>query len=95
VTREPAGRVIAQIAKATRREAPDRIPAQGGPAAGRDDAGGHGAAETERIADRDHPVADARITIREVDEREVVAFDLDRKKTPPACARDVRQSSRS
>ena len=29
-------------------------------AARRDDAGGHGAAEAERIADRDHPVADAR-----------------------------------
>ena len=29
-------------------------------AARRDDAGGDGAAEAERIADRDHPVADAR-----------------------------------
>ena len=48
-------------------------------AARRDDAGRHGAAEAERIADRDHPVADARITIRELDEREVVALDLDQR----------------
>ena len=31
---------------------------------GRDDAGGHGAAEAVGIADRDHPVADARLVGR-------------------------------
>ena len=33
-------------------------------AARRDDAGRHGAAEAERIADREHPVADARRACR-------------------------------
>src|SRR2546427_11106371 len=32
-------------------------------AAGRDDAGGHGAAETERITDREHPIADPGLAI--------------------------------
>ena len=31
------------------------------------DAGGHRAAEAERIADREHPIADARILVRELD----------------------------
>ena len=37
-------------------------------AAGRHDACRYGTAETERIADRDHPVADARRTVGERDE---------------------------
>ena len=49
-------------------------------AAGRDDAGGHGAAEAERIADREHPVADARLAVRKLGEREVgAALDLDQR----------------
>src|SRR6516165_5184063 len=42
-------------------------------ATGRDDTGGHRAAEAERIADREHPVADARGLVREVDVGEVAA----------------------
>ena len=49
-------------------------------AAGRDDAGRDGAAEAERIADRQHPVADARRIRGEADEREVgAAFGLDQR----------------
>src|SRR5262249_39005414 len=45
---------------------------------GRDDTSGHRAAEAERIADREHPVADARGLVREVDVGEVAAaIDLD------------------
>ena len=40
-------------------------------AARRDDAGRHGAAEAERIADRDHPVADARRVVGKLHVREV------------------------
>ena len=40
-------------------------------AARRHDAGGHGAAEAERIADREHPVADARRLVGELDVGEV------------------------
>ena len=36
-------------------------------AAGRDNAGGDGAAKPERVADGDHPVADARLLRREID----------------------------
>ena len=46
----------------------------------RDDAGGHRAAEAEGIADRDHPVADARRLIGEFHEGEVLlAVDLDQR----------------
>src|SRR5215467_11956273 len=45
---------------------------------GRDDTRRHRAAEAERIADREHPVADARGLVREVDVGEVAAaLDLD------------------
>src|SRR6266404_2396973 len=44
----------------------------------RDDTGRHRAAETEWIADREHPVADARGLVREVDVGEIAAaIDLD------------------
>ncbi len=44
------------------------------------DARGDGAAETERIADRDHPVADLRRALGELHEREVaLAVDLDQR----------------
>src|SRR5207302_7453124 len=47
-------------------------------AAGRDDAGRDGAAEAERITDRQHPVADPGFSLRKLGEREVrTAFDLD------------------
>src|ERR1043166_6029469 len=57
---------------------------QGGPAevppACRNDAGRHRAAEAERIADRQHPVADARLLGAERHEREVAAaVDLDQR----------------
>ena len=49
-------------------------------AARRDDAGRHRAAEAERIADRDHPVADPRLVIGELDVGKVVlAVDLDQR----------------
>ena len=48
-------------------------------AARRHDAGGHGAAETERIADREHPVADPRRLVGEPHVREVAAVDLDQR----------------
>src|SRR5262249_57447527 len=45
---------------------------------GRDDTGSHRAAEAKRIADREHPVADARGLVREADVGEVAAaLDLD------------------
>src|SRR5262249_58858766 len=45
---------------------------------GRDDTGRHRAAEAERIADREHPVADARSLVREVDVGDVAPTpDLD------------------
>src|SRR5262249_23309893 len=45
---------------------------------GRDDTGGHRAAEAERISDRGHPVADARGRVREVGGGEIAAaIDLD------------------
>ena len=43
----------------------------------RDDAGRHRAAEAERVADGEHPVADARVLLRELDEREGLAVGLD------------------
>ncbi len=44
----------------------------------RDDSGGDGSAEAERIADRHHPVADPdRLRIAEADERQIVALDLE------------------
>ena len=46
-------------------------------AASRDDAGGDGAAEAERIAHRKHPIADARRSIGELHIGEVFAVDLD------------------
>ena len=47
---------------------------------GRDDAGGHRAAEAEGIADREHPVADARLAVRQLGKREVrAALDLDQR----------------
>src|SRR5215470_4942933 len=47
-------------------------------AAGRDDTGRHRAAETKWVADREHPVADARGLVREVDVGEVAAaLDFD------------------
>ena len=49
-------------------------------AAGGHDAGGHGAAESERIADREHPIADARRAVGKLHEREVLAVDLDQGK---------------
>ena len=46
----------------------------------RDDAGRHRAAEAERIADRDHPIADARGLVRQRHMREVGApVDLDQR----------------
>ena len=48
-------------------------------AARRDDAGGDGAAEAERIADRDHPVADARGLVGELHIGERTALDLDQR----------------
>ena len=49
-------------------------------ATGRDDAGRDGAAEAERIADREHPVADARLLLGERHKREVgAALDLDQR----------------
>src|SRR5258706_670722 len=47
-------------------------------AAGRDDAGGHRAAKAERIADREHPIADPGLALGKLGEREVrTALDLD------------------
>ena len=46
-------------------------------AAGRDDTDGHGAAEAERIADGNDPVADADVFGRKLDEGQIGAFDLD------------------
>src|SRR5207244_4406668 len=47
-------------------------------ARGRDDAGGHGAAEAEWVTDRQHPVADPRLAVGKLCEREVgAAGDLD------------------
>ena len=48
-------------------------------AARRDDARRHRAAEAERIADREHPVADARRIVRKLGEREIAALDLDQR----------------
>src|SRR5438034_10879214 len=49
-------------------------------AAGRDDAGGHGAAEAERVTDREHPIADPGLALRKLGEREVrTALDLDQR----------------
>src|SRR5664279_5206110 len=49
-------------------------------AAGREDAGGDGAAEAERIADREHPVADPGFALRKLCEREArAAVDLDQR----------------
>jgi hypothetical protein len=39
----------------------------------RDDASGHGAAEAERVTDREHPVADPRLAVGQLGEREVGA----------------------
>src|SRR5262245_10646731 len=47
---------------------------------GRDDAGRHGSAQTERIADRNRAFADPRRTTRELHIREVAALDLDERK---------------
>ena len=50
-------------------------------AAGRNDAGRDGAAEAERIADRQHPVADPGLAVGKLGEREVgAALDLDQRK---------------
>src|ERR1700728_3646942 len=46
-------------------------------AAGRDDAGRDSAAKSERIADREHPVADARRILAKLHVGEILAFDLD------------------
>src|SRR5690606_21820281 len=47
-------------------------------AAGRDDAGGDGATQAERVADGNHPVAHAHVFAGEVDEGQVGdAIDLD------------------
>src|SRR5262249_59663586 len=44
-------------------------------------AGGYGAAEAERIADCEHPIADARSLVRELDVGKVIAaLDLDQSK---------------
>ena len=43
----------------------------------RDDAGRHRAAQTERVADREHPVAHARVLGLELDEGERLAVGLD------------------
>src|SRR5205823_8910601 len=49
-------------------------------AGGRDDAGGHGAAEAERIAYREHPVADPRLAVGQLGEGEILAaLDLDQR----------------
>src|SRR5262249_21400042 len=47
---------------------------------GRDDAGRHGPAQTERIADRNRPFANPRRMIRELHIREVAALDLNERK---------------
>ena len=44
---------------------------------GRNDAGRHRAAEAERIADGEHPIADAGILGRELDERKRFALGID------------------
>src|SRR5262249_13019956 len=44
---------------------------------GRDDAGRHRAAETERITDGEHPIADAWVLLRELDIRKRLALGLD------------------
>src|SRR4029077_11237482 len=46
-------------------------------AACRNYAGGHGAAETERIANRKHPIADVGRVISKLHVRKVAALDLD------------------
>ena len=54
----------ARVAAVDRRVGLDEVvvrPLMDVAAARRDDAGGHGAAQAERIADRQHPVADARL----------------------------------
>ena len=48
-------------------------------AARRDDAGGDGAAEAERIADREHPIADARRLIGQLHIGERPVLDLDQR----------------
>src|SRR6185369_12442996 len=49
-------------------------------AGGRHDAGGHGAAEAERVTNRQHPVADPRLAVGQFGEREILAaFDLDQR----------------
>jgi hypothetical protein len=40
----------------------------------------YGAPEAKRITDRDDPIADPRIMISELDEREIVAIHLDQRK---------------
>ena len=46
----------------------------------RDDAGGHRSAEAERVADRDHPIADARRVRGERDIGEIGALSLQKRK---------------
>src|SRR6476646_10088056 len=58
-------------------------------AGGRDDAGGHGATEAERVTDREHPVADPRLAIGKLGEREVsTAGDLDQREVGARIAAD-------
>src|SRR6266478_5030217 len=58
-------------------------------AAGRDNAGGHRAAKAERIADREHPIADPGLTFRKLGEREVrTAVDLDQGDIGPRVGAD-------
>jgi hypothetical protein len=48
--------------------------------AGRNDAGSHRAAESEGIADREHPITDPRLGARELDVGEIIAaVDLDQR----------------
>src|SRR5262249_59417197 len=59
------------------------------PTTGRDDTGRYRAAEAERIADRQHPVADARRLVRELDVGEVAAaFYLDHRDVGPRIGTD-------
>ena len=49
-------------------------------AAGRDNAGGDGAAKPERVADGDHPIANSRLLRREIDiGKALVAVDLEQR----------------
>src|ERR1019366_8832466 len=58
-------------------------------AAGGDDAGRDGAAEAERITDREHPVADPGLAVRKLGEREVrAAFDLNQCYVSPRVGAD-------